>query len=358
MLRILILSGLLVGCDCGDSPGSDGGVDAGDAGGDAGFDVFVPIDAALPDTGPPLATCDGFDDPDRACVEAGWFHLVQWSPLFYRADESAPSGNTDHIVRRVYLDAFAIDRTEVTNAAYAAFVADSGHRAPSCDGAVSFLEDESFREVTMRVPWEGADVMAGYEQAPVFCVSRADARAYCASVGGRLPTPFEWFKAGAEPYPEAAPRFPWGDESPEGSIRGSSDPMPMEGAIAGATDVDSTPASESLHGVLGLSGLASELLAGCPEELVPATTESWVRPDVETGDCPGDRAIVAGSNWLGTDQGLVAYTPMLFALEADGRAQFMGERFHAVSQVAVINGGRDITEGRTWQIGFRCAHDL
>ena len=88
----------------------------------------------------------------------------------------------------VQLAAFAIDRTEVTRQAYLRCVA-AGACPPS------------------RVP-EG-DARIGEPQHPVVLVTAAEAEAYCAAVGGRLPSEAEWERAARA---GGARRFPWGNQ--------------------------------------------------------------------------------------------------------------------------------------------------
>jgi len=91
----------------------------------------------------------------------------------------AGAGNDDERpVHKVTLDGFWIDRTEVTNAQYRAFVGATGHRAPTtCDWGDPTYDD-------------GAQA-----DHPVVCVSWDDAKAYCEWAGARLPTEAEWEKA-------------------------------------------------------------------------------------------------------------------------------------------------------------------
>jgi sulfatase modifying factor 1 len=78
----------------------------------------------------------------------------------------------------IYLDRFLIDRYEVTNAQYAAFVKATGHRK---SGPPSRYAKNTAR-------------MRGVNQ-PVVYVSWEDAKAYCEWRGRRLPTEAEWEKA-------------------------------------------------------------------------------------------------------------------------------------------------------------------
>ncbi len=80
--------------------------------------------------------------------------------------------------RKIYLDEFSIDRYEVTNGQYAAFVRATGHRK---SGPPSRYAKNTGR-------------MRGVNQPAVY-VSWDDAKAYCEWRGRRLPTEAEWEKA-------------------------------------------------------------------------------------------------------------------------------------------------------------------
>ncbi len=90
-------------------------------------------------------------------------------------------------VHTVYLDAYWIDRTEVTNAQYRRCVQAGECRESACAGDGAY---------------NGADQ-------PVVCVSWDDAAAYCEWAGGRLPMEAEWEKAARGTDGRA---FPWGNE--------------------------------------------------------------------------------------------------------------------------------------------------
>jgi formylglycine-generating enzyme required for sulfatase activity len=114
-------------------------------------------------------------------VAAGSFTMG--SPPGLGSDEEAPP-------HKVTLDGFWIDRTEVTNAQYRAFVIASGYRTPTiCERGNSTYDD------------------AGKENHPVVCVSWDDARAYCEWAGARLPTEAEWEEAARG---TDSRNYPWG----------------------------------------------------------------------------------------------------------------------------------------------------
>jgi formylglycine-generating enzyme required for sulfatase activity/uncharacterized caspase-like protein len=89
--------------------------------------------------------------------------------------------------RRVYLDAFHIDKYEVTNALYRRFVSATSRGAPGYWNDARFNGDPQ----------------------PVVGVSWHDAAAYCGWAGKRLPTEAEWEKAARG---TDGRRYPWGEQ--------------------------------------------------------------------------------------------------------------------------------------------------
>lgn len=135
------------------------------------------------------------------------------------------------------VDAFYIDRHEVTNNDYHAFTMAIGRPAPD--------------------HWRGPKPPAAIGDHPVTYVSWYDARDYCTWRGKRLPTEFEWEKAARG---EDGLKFPWGDVF---------DPKvantPQSG-IGHTTPVGSFPKGASPYGVLDMAGNVWEW------------TDSWYLP--------------------------------------------------------------------------------
>lgn len=132
---------------------------------------------------------------EMALIPAG--HFTMGSTWAWAQDDEKPP-------HRVYLEAFYIDKLEVTNRQYRRFTQATGHREPES--------------------W--SDSRLNGDNQPVVGVNWYDASAYCAWAGKRLPTEAEWENAargGLE-----AKEYPWGDEEPKGkccfddrSVKGS-----------------------------------------------------------------------------------------------------------------------------------------
>jgi len=90
-------------------------------------------------------------------------------------------------VHTVYLDAFYIDKYEVTNALYGKFMTQTGHRAPQ------FWNDNRYNK----------------PEQPIVGVSWEDAVAYARWADKRLPTEAEWEKSARG---TDGRKYPWGNK--------------------------------------------------------------------------------------------------------------------------------------------------
>jgi formylglycine-generating enzyme required for sulfatase activity len=128
----------------------------------------------------------------------------------------------------VTLSAFAIERTEVTQNQYATCVSAGACTEPSC-------------------AWDCAQ-----GEHPAGCILWAQAKAYCAWVGARLPTEAEW---------EAAARggdgrkYPWGNTEPDCTL------VTMSGCSASSDPVGQHPTGASPYGALDMAGNVVEMVA-------------------------------------------------------------------------------------------------
>ncbi len=97
----------------------------------------------------------------------------------------------------VALDGFWIDRTEVTNAQFAAFLNAEGNQE---EGGVTWLELESKWSLIEYADGEFRPE-SGYGDYPVVEVSWYGAAAYCRWAGARLPSEAQWEYAASGPEP-------------------------------------------------------------------------------------------------------------------------------------------------------------
>ncbi len=138
-------------------------------------------------------------------------------------------------LRDVDLDAFYMDRHEVTNAQYREFLSATGHAPPTnCHWGDS--------------RWTGDGFQEGLDDHPVVCVDLWDAAAYCAWTGKRLPTGLEWEKAarGTDGRP-----YPWGEALPDCERANyNCDPRRFPHTVPVGTNV----AGASPFGVMDMSG--------------------------------------------------------------------------------------------------------
>ena len=175
----------------------------------------------------------------------------------------------------VFLDAFWIDQTEVTNVMYYRCVQSSACEKPSL---TSYFDDPA------------------YSDHPVVSVSWTDATAYCAWAGRRLPTEAEWEKVASwAPVKNEKRIYPWGNDfdCQKGNFEGSSCDGYDETAPVG-----SFPSGTSAYGALDMAGNVWE----------------WVNDAFLETDPFGARenyyAVSPASNPQGVDPSLTAYRVM------------------------------------------------
>jgi formylglycine-generating enzyme required for sulfatase activity len=203
--------------------------------------------------------------------------------------------------QRVHLDAYGIDRTEVTVEAYRRCVI-----AGVCTPSRIAADDERL----------------GLPDHPVTGVDFGQASRYCEFVGGRLPTEAEWEHAARG---HDGRRFPWGNFYNDRLANHSQ--LGLESAVDGyryAAPVTAHVDGRSAYGLLGMAGNAMEWTA----DLYASdayTTSSAVNP---RGARAGGQRVVRGGSWR-----LYA-----FALRAT-------HRFQAGAGQAAPD------------LGFRCAYD-
>jgi formylglycine-generating enzyme required for sulfatase activity len=177
----------------------------------------------------PPRTMKGKDGAEMALVPGGRFIMGTDNPDIA---EVAP-------LHSVHVDAFYMDKYEVTNEKFATFL-NAARPAEGVDGKrwkwVVLRSDLALDERTDMWPTEiiyekeTYAAFSGFEKYPVITVSWEAAYAYCKWAGKRLPTEAEWEKAARGGLKKKV--FSWGDEIPTGGLvfnkkwRHNEDPPP------------------------------------------------------------------------------------------------------------------------------------
>lgn len=136
---------------------------------------MVEIEMMEPESEPEM-----MEEAEMVLIPAGEFQMGS-------ADPGARQNQSP--IHSVYVDAFYIDKYEVTNAQYAEFLNDVGRHS---DAGGPWLSIEHDRIELIEGVYH---VKAGYENHPIAHVTWYGAMAYAAWIGKRLPTEAEWEKA-------------------------------------------------------------------------------------------------------------------------------------------------------------------
>jgi iron(II)-dependent oxidoreductase len=223
--------------------------------------------------------------------------------------------------RLVYLDAFEIDRYEVTNVQYHRYLRATGRLAPPY--------------------WAGGEYPARQADHPVVGVSWIDADAYCAWAGKRLPTEAEWERACRG---DDGRNYPWGHRWDPGWAnvdRFSDVPsaaawdeawmlLQTVAATPGLRPVGSYVTGASPFGVLDLVGNASEWVADW---------YNWTGYE----DLPAVNPRSTGPTWNHSLRGSAWFDP------------YGAASIEAQSRCAARNSSHAAADPR---VGFRCARSV
>lgn len=203
---------------------------------------------------------------------------------------------------RVKLNAYYIDKYEVSNSQYKKFLDATGHDEPK------YWKYPNFRQ----------------PEQPVIGVTWEDANQYATWANKRLPTEAEWEKAATGIYGYI---YPWGNDFNEKELN-------FDCEIGGTTSVKAFPVGASSYGVLNMAGNVAEWVA------------DWYKPNyyAESQSIDPNRAV---RNPLGPATG----TDRVYRGGAwnDWQLKNLGvrcaKRYHAPPETQLAN------------LGFRCAMD-
>ena len=163
----------------------------------------------------------------------------------------------------VILDAFTIDKYEVTHLEYKNFMESTGYK-------------------TLPRFWDHPDY--NHPDQPVVGVTWKEAQQYCQWRNQRLPTEAEWEKAGRGKRPV---KYPWGNEAPD------SNRLNYQNEVGKPSPVGSFTAGKSDYGIYDLSGNLSEWVQDWhdPEHYLFSPKEN------PQGPKKGQYRVIRGGNW-------------------------------------------------------------
>jgi len=229
--------------------------------------------------------------------------------LMGSADSDTSASSDEKPQHKVYLDAFWIDQTEVTNEMFAKFVKASGHKTDaekSGQGWMLDLASKSIKKDWHLMPdadWQqprGRESnLTGLDQHPVVQVSWDDAKAYCKWAGRRLPTEAEWEKAAR--WIDGR-KYPWDNQSIAGNLLNFADrnlnvieaDKSVDDGYEFTAPVGSYPKGASRYGAWDMAGNVFEWVADWYDEASykPTLVENPQKPTSQP-----TRRVFRGSAW-------------------------------------------------------------
>ncbi len=328
----------------------------------------------VPENLPPVAASSTVCSPRPGthCVPDAWFCLSKWSPFFYDGTEmSVLKTNGKREPRQiVWTPRFMLDRYPVTNAEYAAYVSSTGASPPPDLLQYTFAPDPSPGQGVVPRPtgWRQGQPDKRRMDHPVVGVTRAEAQAYCAAKGGRLPSVAEVMRAGQGPAP-LTQRYPWGSVFPYPA--GGFLPPRMIAGPPYTSPVDAIWGDLGPYGTHGLVSNVGEWIGTCEEEarttfasdapLVLGSTGVAARctDAVLTTNIPDISARLFVGQIIRSIhvEGRTAVTRYL--RERIGRGSSAFDTWRVITQDPTVSTLQDEAgnDYRDFAIGFRCAYE-
>jgi eukaryotic-like serine/threonine-protein kinase len=210
----------------------------------------------------------GIDSGETILIAAGAFQMGSDSFEY-----------NERPIHTVYLDAYRIDRYEVTNARYARCVASGSCAAPMLDSS------------NTRTSYFSNPAFASY---PVIFISWWDAEDFCAWAGKRLPTEAEWEKAARGS--SGIRVYPWGDQAPDCTLANFyyNDEFTGGLCVGDTRSAGSYPSGASPYGVLDMAGNVWEFV----NDWFSGTYYASSPPSNPPGPADGTLKVLRGGGWI------------------------------------------------------------
>jgi formylglycine-generating enzyme required for sulfatase activity len=216
-------------------------------------------------------------------------------------------GGDEKPVHTVFLDAFWIDQTEVTNAMFAKFVDETGYITDAEKTRISYVYQDGSWKLVDGANWAhpfGVDSNTSkIPDYPVVHVSWNDANAYCLWVNRRLPTEAEWEKSASwDEKKEQKYAYPWGNNF-NGALLNFCDKncsfsradQTSDDSYEYTSPVGSYLGGASPYGVYDLAGNISEWVADWYGEFYYSSSSSSSSNPL--GPASGQYRVLRGGSW-------------------------------------------------------------